>query len=56
MTLIKELAEDVILPLEKVDLIVSEWMGYFLLCENMLGSVLKFRDRYLKDNGIMIPA
>ena len=33
-------AEDVELP-EKVDIIISEWMGYFLLRESMLDSVLK---------------
>lgn len=31
-------AEDLVLP-EKVDIIVSEWMGYFLLRESMLDSV-----------------
>ncbi len=30
----------------KVDVLVSEWMGYFLLYENMLPSVLVARDRY----------
>jgi predicted RNA methylase len=44
-------------PLEniKADVIVSEWMGYFLLCERMLPSVLKVRDRCLTSGGIMIP-
>jgi hypothetical protein len=35
--------------------IVSEWIGYFLLFERMLPSVLAVRDRYLKKGGIMIP-
>ena len=39
----------------KVEVIVSEWMGYFLLCERMLPSVLYVRDRCLSENGIMIP-
>jgi protein arginine N-methyltransferase 3 len=30
-------------------------MGYFLLFENMLPSVLNVRDKYLKEEGIMIP-
>lgn len=33
-----------------VDIIVSEWMGYFLLYESMLPSVLYARDRYLRRN------
>ena len=47
--------EDVELP-EKVDIIVSEWMGYFLLRESMLDSVLSARDRYLKPGGAMYPS
>ena len=30
-------------------------MGYFLLFENMLPSVLSIRDRYLKEEGTMLP-
>jgi predicted RNA methylase len=37
---IQSLAEEAALPVEKVDLIVSEWIGYFLLFERMLPSVL----------------
>lgn len=41
----------------KVDLIVSEWMGYFLLYECMLPAVLVARDRYLnKDTGLLAPS
>jgi type I protein arginine methyltransferase len=39
--------EDIVLPVEKVDIIISEWMGYFLLYESMLDSVLWARDKYL---------
>merc|ERR1712187_659851 len=39
-----------------VDVIVSEWMGYFLLFENMLPSVLSVRDRYLRPGGLMLPS
>eukprot|EP00913_Durusdinium_trenchii_P014900 g13974.t1 len=49
------LAEDLSLP-EKVDAIVSEWMGYCLLFENMLPSVLAVRDQYLKPGGLMLPS
>ncbi|ETN66844.1 protein arginine n-methyltransferase [Anopheles darlingi] len=40
---------------ERVDIIVSEWMGFFLLHEGMLDSVLVARDRFLKPNGLMFP-
>ncbi len=34
-------------PDGKVDIIISEWMGYFLLYESMLDTVLLARDKYL---------
>lgn len=40
----------------QVDLLVSEWMGYFLLYESMLPSVLYARDRYLRREGILAPS
>ncbi|KAF2368865.1 S-adenosyl-L-methionine-dependent methyltransferase [Trinorchestia longiramus] len=40
---------------EKFDIIVSEWMGYFLLFEGMLDSVIYARDRFLAPGGIMMP-
>jgi len=47
--------EDVVLP-ETVDVIVSEWMGFGLLYEAMLDSVLLARDRWLKpDVGRLLP-
>lgn len=46
--------EGVSLP-EKVDVIVSEWMGYCLLYESMLQSVLHARDRFLKPGGAVLP-
>ncbi|XP_018576065.1 protein arginine N-methyltransferase 6 isoform X2 [Anoplophora glabripennis] len=46
--------EDVILP-EKVDIIVSEWMGFYLLHEAMLDSVIIARDKFLKPDGLMFP-
>ena len=39
---------------EKVDIIVSEWMGYFLLYESMFDSVIEARDKYLKPDGMVI--
>ncbi len=47
--------EEVQLPVEKVDIIISEWMGYFLLYESMLDTVLYARDRYLAEGGIILP-
>jgi len=40
----------------KVDVIISEWMGYFLLRESMLDSVLVARDKHLKPGGAMFPS
>ena len=47
--------EELVLPVEKVDIIISEWMGYFLLYESMLDSVLWARDKYLVKGGKMLP-
>jgi len=47
--------EEVKLPVEKVDIIISEWMGYFLLFESMLDSVLFARNKYLNSDGIVLP-
>jgi hypothetical protein len=44
--------EEISLP-EKVDVIVSEWMGYFLVYESMLQTVLHARDQWLKPNGLV---
>lgn len=40
---------------DKVDIIISEWMGYFLLFEGMLDSVIYARDHYLKPDGLLLP-
>lgn len=52
--LIKGRLEDTKLD-EKVDIIVSEWMGYFLLFEGMLDSVIYARDNWLKPGGLLLP-
>ena len=41
---------------QKVDIIVSEWMGFYLLHESMLSSVLVARDRWLRPGGLMLPS
>ncbi|PWN21416.1 S-adenosyl-L-methionine-dependent methyltransferase [Microstroma glucosiphilum] len=58
ITLVKGKLEEVDLglgPDGKVDVIISEWMGYFLLYESMLDTVLDARDKYLAPGGIMMP-
>lgn len=47
--------EEVELPVDKVDIIISEWMGYFLLYESMLDTVLFARDKWLTEGGLMLP-
>ena len=53
--MIKGKIEEITLPVPQVDIIISEWMGYFLLYEGMLDSVLWARDRYLVPGGRMLP-
>ena len=55
ITIIKSKVEEAKLPVEKVDIIISEWMGYFLLYESMLDTVLFARDKWLNKNGYMLP-
>lgn len=55
IVLIKGKMEDVVLPVDKVDIIISEWMGYALLYETMLNTVLYARDRYLSPGGLIFP-
>ena len=39
--------------LHAVDVIISEWMGYFLVRESMFDSVILARDKWLKPGGLM---
>ena len=55
MVVLQGTMESVELP-EKVDIIISEWMGYFLLRESMLDSVIVARDKYLKPGGSLFPS
>jgi len=52
---IKGKMEEINLP-EKVDVIVSEWMGLFLLFESMLESVIYARNKWLKEGGKLYPS
>jgi protein arginine N-methyltransferase 1 len=42
-------------PPERVDVVVSEWLGGFGIDEGMLVPVIAARDRWLKPGGLMIP-
>lgn len=55
ITLIQGKMEEIEIPFPKVDIIISEWMGYFLLYESMLDTVLYARDRYLEKDGLIFP-
>jgi protein arginine N-methyltransferase 1 len=55
ITLVQGKMEEVTLPYPKVDIIISEWMGYFLLYESMLDTVLYARDKYLVEGGLIFP-
>lgn len=54
ITFIKGKVEEVDVP-EKVDVLISEWMGYFLMYESMLQSVIFARDKWLKPGGLVLP-
>ena len=55
ITLVKGKLEEAELPIQQFDIIISEWMGYFLLYESMLDTVLLARDKYLKPGGMIFP-
>ena len=55
ITIIKSKVEEAVLPVDKVDIIISEWMGYFLLYESMLDTVLYARDKWLAKDGLILP-
>merc|ERR1711953_242814 len=56
ITVLKGKAEEQTEKIGKCDVIISEWMGYCLLYEGMLDSVIRVRDKILVPDGIMIPA
>lgn len=57
VTILKGKVEEVVLPdgIEKVDIIISEWMGYCLFYESMLDTVLFARDKWLRTDGMLFP-
>lgn len=38
-----------------MDVIISEWMGYFLFYESMLDTVIWARDTWLVPGGMILP-
>lgn len=40
----------------QVDVMISEWMGFYLLHESMLDSLIVARDKWLSLDGIMVPS
>jgi protein arginine N-methyltransferase 1 len=56
ITCIQTKVEELKLPGDiKVDVIISEWMGYYLLYESMLNTVIYARDHFLKEGGVIMP-
>jgi len=57
ITVIDDRIEDVHLPNgEMADVIISEWMGFYLFHESMISSVITARDRFLKPEGVIFPS
>jgi len=58
---VEDVAEEVDALLEEanhgpqVGVLISEWMGFMLVCEGMFPSVTFARERWLTENGCMIP-
>ncbi|KAH1064449.1 hypothetical protein J1N35_029436 [Gossypium stocksii] len=53
--MVEDLDKSIQIQPHSVDILVSEWMGYCLLYESMLSSVLFARDRWLKPGGAILP-
>ncbi|XP_028782201.1 probable protein arginine N-methyltransferase 3 [Neltuma alba] len=53
--MVEEVDKNAELQPHSVDVLLSEWMGYCLLYESMLSSVLYARDRWLKPGGAILP-
>ncbi|XP_005097395.1 protein arginine N-methyltransferase 1 [Aplysia californica] len=57
ISLVRGKVEEVTLPadVDKVDIIISEWMGYCLFYESMLNTVIFARDKWLRPDGLIFP-
>jgi protein arginine N-methyltransferase 1 len=57
ITVLSGRAEEVELPGGMLaDVLISEWMGFYLLHESMIGSVIAARDRLLRPGGAIFPS
>ena len=55
VTILQGKVEEIELPVPQVDIIISEWMGYFLFYESMLDTVIYARDKWLAPGGAIFP-
>lgn len=53
ITFVQSKVEEAKIP--TVDIIISEWMGFCLLSEIMLDSLLVARDKFLAPGGLLFP-
>lgn len=54
---IHQKVEDFVLPNNvKADILISEWMGFYLFHESMLDSIIHARDSLLRADGLILPA
>lgn len=53
VTIIKKRAEEGELPVDKVDIIISEWMDFLLFGENVIDAVIYARDKWLAKDGFV---
>ncbi|KAF8022184.1 hypothetical protein BT93_G2359 [Corymbia citriodora subsp. variegata] len=54
-SMVEDVDKSIQIQPHSVDVLISEWMGYCLLYESMLNSVLYARDRWLKPGGAILP-
>lgn len=54
-SMVEDLDKRIHIQPHSVDILLSEWMGYCLLYESMLSSVLFARDQWLKPGGAILP-
>ncbi|KAJ6807831.1 putative protein arginine N-methyltransferase 3 [Iris pallida] len=54
-SMVEDLEKVMHIPPQSIDVLVSEWMGYCLLYESMLSSVLYARDHWLRPGGAILP-
>ena len=53
--MVEDLDQRIQIEPHSIDVLLSEWMGYCLLYESMLSSVLFARDKWLRPGGAILP-